>query len=120
MTTLLRRYGFVLVVLFWAAMVFACVMATIPSEPQMLSEVRDKYQHIAAFTVLALTAAIAYPRTPLLRIAERLSFLGAMIELVQSIPSLYRDCDIWDWVADTGAILVTLAIVQAVRSVRAR
>jgi len=35
--------------------------------------------------------------------------------VLQSIPELYRDCQIMDWVADTGAILVTLAIVMLVR-----
>jgi len=41
--------------------------------------------------------------------------VGALIEVLQSIPELYRDGQIMDWVADTGAILVTLAIVMLVR-----
>jgi hypothetical protein len=43
---------------------------------------------------------------PRWRIAERLSFFGALIEVSQSIPSLHRDCDIRDWFADTAAILL--------------
>ena len=38
------------------------------------------------------------------RIGERLSFLGALIEVLQAIPELHRDCDIRDWIADTAAI----------------
>jgi hypothetical protein len=49
-----------------------------------------------------------------------LSFLGALIEVAQSIPALHRDCDILDWVADTVAITVALLIVAAVRKSRAR
>jgi hypothetical protein len=38
-----------------------------------------------------------------------------LIEVLQSIPALHRDCDIMDWVADTGAILVALALVALIR-----
>ena len=54
---------------------------------------------------------------PLSRMGERLSFLGAMIEVTQSIPALHRDCDIMDWVIDTAAILVTLVAVWAYRQI---
>ena len=50
-----------------------------------------------------------------MRILERLSFVGALIEVVQSIPQLHRDCDIRDWIADTAAIAVMLLILGAVR-----
>ena len=36
-----------------------------------------------------------------------------MIEVLQSIPALHRDCDIRDWIADTVAIAVVLLIVGA-------
>lgn len=105
---------------FWAGVLFAVVMATLPNPPQMLDSVGDKYQHMAAFAVLAIFAAIAYPKVRLRFIAERLSFLGALIELVQSIPALHRDCDILDWVADTGAILAALLVVSMIRGLRQR
>ncbi|MGE3746065.1 MAG: hypothetical protein AB7G25_10240, partial [Sphingomonadaceae bacterium] len=56
-----------------------------------------------------------YPRARPLRVAERLSFVGALIEVLQSIPALHRDCQIMDWVADTAAILITLAVVTVFR-----
>ena len=105
--------------LFWSALVFAVTMALMPKPPAMLGEVKDKYQHILAFSCLALCASLAYRRAPLMRIAERLSFLGAVIEVLQSIPALHRDCDIMDWIADTAAILTVLALVAIVRKQRA-
>ena len=49
-----------------------------------------------------------------LRLLIVLSGFGALIEIVQAIPALHRDSDWRDWVADTVAILVTLAIVAFV------
>lgn len=100
---------------FYAALIFAVTMALLPKPPQLPMEPGDKFQHMLAFLTLTLLAAAAYPQTPLLRIAERLSFIGALIEVLQSIPALHRDCDVRDWIADTGAIFVALAIVLIVR-----
>jgi VanZ family protein len=102
-------------VIFWLALIFTVTMALVPKPPPVLGEMRDKYQHILAFSVLALLASLTYARARPLLIAERLSFVGALIEVLQSIPALHRDCQIMDWVADTGAILVTLALVSLVR-----
>lgn len=97
--------------LFWAAVSFALVMALLPHPPTAQIEVGDKYQHMLAFGTLTILAAGGFPNAPLARIAERLSFLGAMIEVVQSIPALHRDCDILDWVADTGVVIALIAVV---------
>lgn len=100
---------------FWAALVFAMVMATLPHPPALIA-LNDKYQHMMAFATLAGLAALAFPATPLWRIGERLSFVGALIELIQSIPALNRDCDIMDWVADTAAITAVLVLFAIVRA----
>ena len=102
-------------VAFWAAVIFAVTMALLPKPPPVMGEMGDKYQHMLAFACLTVLASLAYAKAPPLRIAERLSFVGALIEVLQSIPALHRDCQIMDWLADTGAILVTLAIVTLVR-----
>ena len=98
--------------LFWAALLFALVMALSPQPPVTVT-VTDKWQHMAAFGALTVLACAGWPDAPLLRIAERLSFLGAMIELVQPIPALHRDCDIMDWFADTAMILGVVLVVGA-------
>jgi VanZ family protein len=100
----------------FAALVFAVTMALLPKPPHMpIDRFGDKFEHMIAFATLAGLAAIAYPRMRLFRIGERLSFLGALVEVLQSIPSLHRDCDIRDWVADTIAVTAVLAVVAVIR-----
>ena len=103
----IRRY---LPYLFWAALVFAFVMAVLPQPPRLPGEPSDKIQHILAFTVLAGLAAAAYPRARLLSLGLRLSAFGALIEVVQTIPMLHRDGDVVDWIADTLAAAVVLGV----------
>jgi VanZ family protein len=98
--------------LFWVALIFAVVMADLPKPPKLpIDSYGDKFEHILAFSVLAGLAALGFPAAQRWRNAERLSFLGAMIELSQSIPALHRDCDIRDWIADALAILVVTVIM---------
>ncbi|UVO52100.1 hypothetical protein M0208_16870 [Sphingomonas sp. SUN019] len=99
------------------AITVAIVMALLPTPPMVPAS--DKTQHMAAFGVLTVLSALAYPMARLYRIGERLSFLGAMIEVAQSIPALHRDCDILDWVADTSMIVAVLVVIALVRSRRA-
>lgn len=94
---------------FWLAAAVAVVMALLPHPPELPSDrLGDKFHHILAFSVLAALALAAFPQASRWRIVERLSFLGALIEVTQSIPALGRDCDIRDWVADTLAVLVVV------------
>lgn len=97
--------------LFWCALIGATVLAIMPQPPRLpTDDLGDKFNHILAFAVMAVLAAAAWPGTPRLRVVVRLSFLGAMIEVVQSIPALHRDCDVRDWIADTLAVLLVTAI----------
>lgn len=100
---------------FWACLIGAVTLAVLPHPPHLPFELGDKIQHMAAFATLTLGAAFAWPQAPRMRILERLSFVGALIEVVQSIPQLHRDCDIRDWVADTAAIAAVLLILKALR-----
>ncbi|WP_342356673.1 hypothetical protein [Novosphingobium aerophilum] len=98
-------------VLFCAALVFAVVMAVLPQPPKMPTDaLGDKFHHVMAFAALSALAAAGWPQASRWRTIERLSFLGALIEVVQAIPALHRDCDIRDWVADTVAIMVITGI----------
>jgi VanZ family protein len=98
------------------AIMFAVTMALLPKPPHMpIDQFGDKAEHMLAFATMALLAALSFPAAKLFRIGERLSFLGAMIEVLQSIPSLHRDCDIHDWIADTLAITVVLLVVWFAR-----
>jgi hypothetical protein len=100
---------------FFAALAFTLTMAWLPHPPAVLMHEDDKALHILAFITLSFLASLAFPAAPLARIGERLSFVGALIEIVQSIPALQRDCDIMDWIADTMAVAATLAVVAGIR-----
>ncbi|HEX6603339.1 MAG TPA: hypothetical protein VF027_00480 [Sphingomicrobium sp.] len=97
---------------FWSAVAFAFVMAVLPHPPQLPGAPSDKVQHVIAFTTLGLLAAWAHPRASLLRLVLGLSLFGALIEVVQAIPSLHRDSDVVDWIADTLACAVALAAAR--------
>jgi hypothetical protein len=88
---------------FWSAAFFALVMASLPQPPPLPGSPNDKIQHIIAFAVLAVLAALAFPRTGRLYLLLGLSAFGAAIELIQMIPQLHRDASWLDWSADTGA-----------------
>ena len=106
-----NRYSRYTAVLFWLALIVAVTMATLPHPPRLaIDRFGDKFEHMLAFSTLTILGLKSFPTLPPLRLAERLSFIGALIEVVQSIPSLHRDCDIRDWVADTAAILIVIGI----------
>lgn len=95
---------------FWAAAAFTLVMALLPHPPAM-PVTNDKLQHAGAFATLALFGAIGYRSTSPLRLLLRLSTFGAVIELLQALPMVHRDCDPMDWLADNvAAAVVGLAI----------
>ena len=52
-----------------------------------------------------------FPEAPRRLIVERLSFLGAGIEVLQSIPVLHRDCDVFDWATDTVAVVIAVLLL---------
>ena len=106
------------VILFWAAMLFALVMALMPLPPRLPGSPSDKVQHIVAFVVLAALGRWAYPRSGVVKLLLGLSAFGALIELAQGIPGLNRDSDPLDWVADTlaaAAVLILFSILPSQR-----
>lgn len=114
---LLARPGFLrlLRLSFWAALLFAVTMAVLPHPPDFgTNQMGDKFNHMLAFAVLSALAALSFPRADLWRLAERLSFVGALIEVVQALPMLGRDCDIRDWIADTLSIVVVMAVMRTI------
>jgi hypothetical protein len=97
-------------ILFGLALVFAVTMAVLPHPPELPGEPSDKLQHMLAFATLAVLAVLGYPAVSKVGIALGLVAVGAGIEVVQMIPQLHRDAEWMDLVADTGAILVMLAV----------
>ena len=75
----------------------------------------DKARHFSAFAVMTTSAILAFPRTRLAVIAGLLSLAGAGIEVIQALPIVNRDADVWDWVADSVAILMVMTVIVAAR-----
>jgi hypothetical protein len=101
--------------LFWAALIFAFVMAVLPHPPRLPGEPSDKVQHIIAFTTLAILGRIAFPKLIDWRLIAGLSLFGSVIEVVQLIPALNRDGDVIDWLADTAAVGTVLLLFRLIR-----
>ena len=102
-----RRGLFVLVLL------AVLVAALLPRGPDLGAG--DKANHMAAFAMLAVLAAWAWPRTRLTFIGAALSAFGGVIEGLQALPAIARDADWADWVADTAAIVAVVLVVALVR-----
>ena len=106
-------------VLFFAALAFTLFMMLQPHPPRLVFEaLGDKAEHAISFGGMALLARFGFRRAPDWLILERLSFLGAMIEVIQAIPSLHRDCDWHDWLADTIGVMVSLGIIRLFRPLK--
>lgn len=100
-------------ILLAGAALFALVMALVPHPPEL--PVSDKTQHMLAFAVLAALALPAFPRVHPVVIATWLAGFGALIEILQEIPSLHRDSSFLDWIADMTAVIVVLALGSPLR-----
>jgi hypothetical protein len=96
-------------VAFFAALVFTFYSAVAPPAQALHLTPWDKATHFIAFYALTGLAVAAFPKANLAAIAALLSAFGALIELVQGLPSVHRDRDFWDWVADSIAIACALA-----------
>lgn len=96
---------------FYLTATFSFVMAVMPQPPRMPGQLTDKVLHVLAFAVLALLAALAFPATFRLKLVVLLSLFGALIEVAQLIPSLHRDSDPVDWIADTISAVIVIGLM---------
>jgi hypothetical protein len=94
---------------FFAALLFTFYSAVIPPTHAVQLVPWDKAEHFIAFYALTGLAVAGFPRGRLWVIAASLSAFGALIEFVQGLPMVHRDRDVWDWVADTLAIIAALS-----------
>lgn len=60
----------------------------------------DKANHAAAFAVLTGVTALGWPRAGFLRLSAIMLSAGILIELIQGLPVVGRDADVWDVAAD--------------------
>lgn len=103
--------------LFVAAVAFTIFMALTPHPPSLpIDGFGDKFEHMLAFATLAFLASFAFVSVSDWAILFRLSVLGAIIEVLQAVPSLHRDCDWRDWLADTIAVGMALMLAKIARA----
>jgi VanZ family protein len=98
---------------YWVLVGLVFVLSVAPIPPDVGVETTDKVNHFAAFYVLALCAALLFPRRPLWFAAALLVGYGGLIEIVQGLSFVGRDRDLLDWLTDMAAVacaLVPLAL----------
>jgi VanZ family protein len=105
--------------MFWSAVIFAFVMASLPQPPVLPGSPSDKLLHVLAFACLGGLGSLAYPAASGIALALALSAFGAIIEVVQLVPALNRDAEVLDWIADTIAAGTVILAIQSWRRVRA-
>ena len=97
--------------LFWAALLFAYTAAIMPEAEAPKIASNDKVEHMIAFFTLAVLGRLAYATTTWWRTWLLLAGFGAAIEFTQMIPSLHRDGNLADWIADVVALSAGLLLV---------
>ena len=75
-------------------------------EPNWLSQV-DKLYHMMAFAALVIPAAL-FDRGAVRRMVVGGLILGAVIEIIQ--PSVGRDADLMDFLADAAGLVLGLGV----------
>ena len=104
---------------FWAASLFAFVMAVLPHPIELLAT-SDKVQHMTAFFVITTLGCAAFRGLSRIKLMVAMVAFGGLIELVQLIPELHRDAQWSDWLADILAVILALAIAHLIESRRVR
>jgi len=89
---------------FVAATVFTLYAALAPGDDTQGLIPWDKAKHFIVFYGLTFLAAVALPRSRWWKIAVVLLGFGVGIEILQGLPIVGRDADIFDVVADTCGI----------------
>lgn len=75
----------------------------------------DKANHAAAFLTWTILAGCGWPRAGFLRLAAVMLVLGTAIELIQGLPAVGRDADVWDVVADLTGFAAGWAFIVVLK-----
>ena len=89
---------------FIAAVAFTLYAALAPGDDTAGLIPWDKAKHFIVFYGLTFLATVALPKSRFWKIAVALLGLGIAIELLQALPIINRDCDIFDVFADICGI----------------
>ncbi len=98
--------------LFFIAVALVTILSLIPATavPQAV-QFWDKAQHSLAYSVLAITGSLGFPRQLKLVLVGLLAH-GAVIEVMQSTLTTTRLGDVLDWLADGTGVLAGIGIYR--------
>jgi VanZ family protein len=102
-------------ILFWVAIAISLAGSFAPPSVGEQLVPWDKAGHFLAFYALTALAVMAFPGRHVVAIAISLCVFGGLIEIVQSFPSVHRDAEWGDWIADSAAIAAVLGPMVLVR-----
>lgn len=80
----------------------------------------DKANHAAAFVVLTVLTGRGWPDLPRIVLVLIMLAAGVGIELVQGLPQIGRDADVWDVVADGVGAAAGLGLLVWLKRARNR
>lgn len=75
----------------------------------------DKAEHFTAFFGLMALSLVSFPKTSIWRLAALLTAVGGLVELVQGLPMVHRDCDWKDWAAEVLGLCAVIGIIVAAK-----
>ena len=93
----------------WALVLAVCVASLLPGPALPQIPVSDKFEHAVTYFLLMVWFAGLYPRARHLRIGLLLVGLGLALDIAQA-PLETRQFDLLDVAANTGGILLALAL----------
>lgn len=75
----------------------------------------DKANHAVAFLTWTILIGCGWPKGGFRRLAMIMLGLGVAIELIQGLPAVGRDADVWDVVADMVGFATGAGLLVAFR-----
>lgn len=105
LVVLLSRLGLIIA----GVGVLTAAFLPISSAPSLGS---DWLSHGAAFLVLAVLSALAWPGASLLRLWWALTLLGVLIELVQGLPGVNRGPSVLEALWDSAVVAAVFLVIS--------
>ena len=98
---------------FWAAVTATCLFSLTPVQPETIAP-NAKLVHFVAFFGLTLLAGLAWRWQRLAVVSLALAVMGGAIEIIQAMPLVGRNGDIFDWIIDIAGIATGLLVLIAI------
>jgi VanZ family protein len=95
----------------WALIIFILYSTLAPSRYVPDLHVNDKLEHAGAFFGMTCWFGGLVRRRRYLVLACCMVVLGGSIEILQGVMGLGRDCDFWDFAADSVGVAAALTLV---------